>query len=114
MAANPLPQLPLEFKVQSSGEKTTVHCYGKLNSETAPQLRALVKPLIPNNRVVVLDLAGAQYMDSSGLAALVGLYTSAVASGKCTLQLIDLSPRVRELLRITKLLSVFEPFGEHL
>jgi anti-sigma B factor antagonist len=114
MAANPLPQSPLQFDVQQSDDATTVRCYGKLTSETAPELKSLVKPLIPNNRRILLDLANVQYMDSSGLASLVALYTSAVSSGNCKLQLKDLSPRVRELLRITKLLSVFEPFGEHL
>jgi anti-sigma B factor antagonist len=113
MAANPLP-LPLQFEVQKSDDATTIRCYGKLNSETAPELKSLVKPLIPHNPRIVLDLAHVQYMDSSGLAALVGLYTSAVSSGNCKLQLKELSPRVRELLRITKLLSVFESFGEHL
>lgn len=114
MAANPIPRLPLELTLSTTPDATTVHCVGKLNSETAPELRAFVKPLIPDGRLIVLDLSGVDYMDSSGLAALVGLYTSAVASANCKLKLKDLSPRVRELLRITKLLSVFEPFGEHL
>lgn len=96
MAANPLPQLPLQCDVQKSDDAATVRCYGKLTNETASELRSLVKPLIPNNRRVVLDLAGLEYMDSSGLATLVGLYTSAVSSGTCKLQLIDLSPRVRD------------------
>jgi anti-sigma B factor antagonist len=114
MAANPLPELPLRLDVERSADATTVHCYGKLNSSTAPELKSLVRPMIPDARRIVLDLSGVEYMDSTGLATLVGLYTSAVASKNCQLQLKDLTPRVRELLRITKLLSVFEPFGEHL
>jgi len=114
MAAYPVPQLPIQFGVERSAEATTVKCYGKLNSDTSPELKALVKPMIAETRRIELDLSGLEYMDSSGLATLVGLYTSAIASGNCRLQLSHLSPRVRELLRITKLLSVFEPFGEHL
>jgi anti-sigma B factor antagonist len=114
MAANPIPQFPLQLSVEKSNDAAIVRCHGKLINETSSELRSVVKPLIPENRRVVLDLSDVQYMDSSGLAALVGLYTSAISSGNCKLQLIDLSPRVRELLRITKLLSVFEPFGEHL
>jgi anti-sigma B factor antagonist len=94
----------MEFNIEALADKTTVRLQGKLNSKTAPELRALVKPLIPDGRLIVLDLSGVEYMDSSGLATLVGLYTSAVASANCKLQLIALSPRVRELLRITKLL----------
>ncbi len=115
MAANPVPQFPLEFAIgESQDNAVIVRCLGKLTSETTQELKAFVKPMFQNYRQVTLDLSGVQYMDSSGLAALVALYTSAIASGKSKLQLVKLSPRVRELLRITKLLSVFEPFGEYL
>jgi anti-anti-sigma factor len=58
-------------------------------------------------KLVVLDLTNVTYMDSSGLGAIVGLYVSAKRQ-KCGLKLINLSQRLQELFRITKLAKVFE------
>jgi anti-sigma B factor antagonist len=51
---------------------------GKLNMVSAPELRTLVLRVIEEgeNRVVV-DLSGIEFMDSSGLGALVGCLKSA-------------------------------------
>jgi anti-sigma B factor antagonist len=71
-----------------------------------------VKPVLLDKCRVILDLTDLGYMDSSGLGTLVGLYISAKKAG-CELQLINLSPRIRELLGVTHLLSVFETCGRH-
>ena len=44
-------------------------------------------------------------MDSMGIGSLVRLYVSAKSAGS-SLQLINLAPRIRQLLGITNLLSV--------
>jgi anti-sigma B factor antagonist len=114
MAANPVVPIPtLHLDVQRSENEIVVKCSGKLVHDVVGQLKSEVKPLIPQTKRIVLDLSDVAYMDSSGLGTIVGLYASAKSSG-CELKLINLGPRVRELLRITKLISVFEPFGEHL
>jgi anti-sigma B factor antagonist len=114
MAANPVvPSPPLQIRVHRSAEQIDVGCSGKLTSETSSLLKAEVKPLTTQTKRLVLDLGELQYMDSSGLGTVVGLYASARSHG-CELRLVNLAPRVKELLRITKLISVFEPFGEHL
>lgn len=114
MAANPVaPSSLLQVQVRKSGDEVVVLCSGKLTGETSSILKAEVKPLISQTRRLALDLAELDYMDSSGLGSLVGLYASARSNG-CELKLVKLGPRVKELLRITKLISVFEPFGEHL
>ena len=60
---------------------------------------------------LIVDMGGVNYMDSSGLGALVGLYVSATKQ-HCELKLIHLNHRVKELFRITKLASVFEGHEE--
>jgi anti-anti-sigma factor len=50
-------------------------------------------------------------MDSMGLGTLMSLYTSARTAG-CEMQLLNLGKRVRELLGLTNLLSVFTIIGE--
>ena len=92
---------------ESAGPLTTVVCHGRVVSETAGQIKALVKPLIPKGGRIVLDLTDVSYLDSSGLGTLVGLKVSAVKEGYCRLELVHLSPRVNELLRLSNLTQLF-------
>lgn len=62
---------------------------------------------------VVLDLTDLDSMDSSGLGAVIGLYVSAKNAGR-DFRLINLSPRVRELLGLTHLLSALTACGEYM
>jgi len=55
----------------------------------------------------VIDFADLTYLDSLGLGALVGLKVSAINKGLCKLELVNLSPRVRELLSLTNLTELF-------
>jgi ABC-type transporter Mla MlaB component len=56
--------------------KTTVHCTGRITSDTAQSLGMTVKPLFSDSNTVVLDLTNVNYMDSSGLGAIVSLFAS--------------------------------------
>jgi anti-sigma B factor antagonist len=116
MATHPVefPVRPLQLDVSSTNDSvTTVTCNGRLTSETSESFKTQVKGLIPRSRRIVLDLTNLSYMDSSGLGALVSVYASA-RSANVELKLINLSARIQQLLRLTKLASVFEPFGEYL
>ena len=85
----------------------TVHCHGRLVNQTAGELRETVKPLIPQGGTIVIDLTDVNFMDSMGLGTLVGLKVSAINEGYCTLTLVNLTPRIQELLRLTHLTSLF-------
>jgi len=52
---------------------------------------------------MVIDLGGVNYLDSSGLGAMVSLKVSALKQGFCTLEFVEMTPRVMELLRISNL-----------
>jgi anti-anti-sigma factor len=92
---------------ERSNAVTTVKCHGRIVNDTAGQLKDVVKPLIPQGGRIVLDLTDVEHLDSAGLGALVGLKASALNAGYCRLELINLSPRVADLLRITKLTQLF-------
>lgn len=92
---------------ETVGSITTVVCHGRVVGETAAQLKEAVKPLIPLGGHIVLDLTDVGYMDSSGLGTLVGLKVSALKEGYCKLELVNLSPRVKELLRLSNLSQLF-------
>jgi anti-sigma B factor antagonist len=89
-----------------------VRCHGKLVAGTTDILYAGVRHLIPDSKRIVLDLTDLTRMDSMGLGAVVRLYVSARSAG-CDVKLINLGPRVRQLLSVSNLLSVFATIEEY-
>jgi anti-sigma B factor antagonist len=102
---------PLTLDVDMTNEGTIVRCRGKLTSVASGTFHSEVKRLIPQTAKITIDLTEVSFMDSMGLGTIATLYVSAKTAG-CQLQLINLTPRVRELFSVTHLLSLFEPCGE--
>jgi anti-anti-sigma factor len=92
---------------QHSNKVTTIKCHGRLVSENAGEMKELVKPLIPLGGRIVIDLGDLNFLDSTGLGALVGLKASAIKQGMCMMELVNMTPRVLELVRITGLTQLF-------
>jgi len=89
---------------------TVVSCHGRIVfGEEAAALREDLKRILSSTRQIVLNLAGVSYIDSSGLGTLVGVYSSARASG-ADIKLTGLWQRLRDVLQITKLVTVFEVY----
>ncbi len=107
-----IPVRELNLETYAWEDATVVRCTGRLTTETSVLLKTEVRTLLPSRRRLILDLTDLSHMDSSGLGALVGLYISA-RGASCELQLVNLSPRIRELLNITNVLSVFENCGRY-
>jgi anti-anti-sigma factor len=95
--------LPFGYEVELSGDTTLVKCHGRIVSDTVGDLKQLIKPMIPKCRRIVLDLSDVSFVDSSGLGTLVGLKVSAASAAYCSLEFINFSPLVKELLHTTKL-----------
>jgi anti-sigma B factor antagonist len=94
------------------GNAAVVRCRGKLVVGVNNILYTKVSELIPDNKRIVLDLTDLTFMDSTGLGTLVRLYVAARSTG-CNLELTNLGKRIRELLGIANLLSVFTIIGEN-
>ncbi len=90
-----------------------VEASGKLEfGESCLQLRELTKRLASDGgRNVILNMAGISYVDSAGLGLLLSIYATIRNQGG-ELKLMNVGPRVHELLRITNLLPVFEIFED--
>lgn len=58
---------------------------------------------------ILLDLNGVTTIDSSGIGELVSAYTT-VANRGGKLKLLNLPPKVNDILQITQLISVFEVY----
>jgi anti-sigma B factor antagonist len=102
----------MEVSVEHAGSEAVVRLSGKLVAGDTEGVYQEVRRLIPDCKRIVLDLTDLAYMDSMGLGTIIRLYASAKSAG-CDLQLINLSKRIRELLGLTNLLSVFSICGEH-
>jgi len=101
----------LTLDVDRTGDPVVVRCHGKLVAGATDSLHTEVSQLIPGAKRIVLDLTDLTQMDSMGLATIVRLYVSAKSAG-CSLQLINLGPRIQQLLRITKLLPLLADLGK--
>lgn len=74
------------------------------------QVKERIKDLLADGqRKILLNLAEVNYIDSAGLGALISSYTTARREGG-TLKLVNLTKRIKDLLAITKLITVFETF----
>ncbi len=56
---------------------------------------------------ILLNLAGVDYMDSTGLGELIAAYTTVTRQGGA-IKVVGLTKRVSDLLAITKVLTVFD------
>ena len=114
MSTNPpsAPASGLDLKVYIEEAATVVRCNGRLTAGLTANLKEQVKELIPHTKLIVLDLTYLHHMDSSGLGTIVALYVSA-RRANCDLRLINFNKRVRELLGMSNLLSVFEACGQY-
>ena len=96
---------------QDRNRVTTIRCHGELVSNTVAEIKDVVGPLIVPGGRIVIDMGDVKHLDSAGLGALVGLKTSAIRQGSCSLELSNMTPGVLELLRITHLTQIFSPQG---
>ncbi|MDQ3255305.1 MAG: STAS domain-containing protein [Acidobacteriota bacterium] len=80
--------------------------------EGTATLRRDTRRLIAEGRVeIVLNLAGVRYVDSSGLGEMVAAQTAARRCGG-RVALLGLSPNVRGLFEMTRLVDVFDVYED--
>ncbi len=101
----------MDIAQRDSGEVTILDLTGKLTiGEDTDKLRDKVNSLLlEGNTKVVLNLGGVPYVDSAGLGELVRTHSTAKKNGGQVV-LLSVTERIKDLLSITKLLSVFDSF----
>jgi anti-sigma B factor antagonist len=102
----------LTFEIERDGDSAIVKCHGRFVAGTTEELYQDVKHLLPQLKLVVIDLQDLTYVDSMGLGALVRLYSTAKQTG-CEFKLLHLGKQLRNVLKMTNLLSVFTQAEDH-
>jgi anti-sigma B factor antagonist len=102
----------LAFEIEREGDTAVVKSHGRLVAGTTEALYQEVKDLLPQTKVVVVDLAALTYVDSTGLGTLVRLHASARKLG-CDFKLLHLGKQLRNVLKLANLLSVFSQVEDH-
>ncbi len=78
--------------------------------EESNAFREKVKGLLAaGKKNIILNLAQVGYIDSAGLGTLVSTFHSARSQG-ATLKLVALGSKFKEVLQVTKLMTVFDTY----
>jgi len=113
MAANPITPVPeLTFRTEKNADEAIVFISGRITSATSGLLQTKVRGLIPETKRILLDLENVNYIDSSGIGAMVAVYFAATRA-QCDLRVANAQPRIRDLFEITKLSAVLENHEGH-
>jgi anti-anti-sigma factor len=95
----------LEITTHNLGNASMFRCSGRITLEHADKLRMFVMKHAPS--IAVLDLAEITAMDAAGVGILVSLRWWAKTTGT-RLKLMNLTPRVEDLLELFDLRAAFE------
>ena len=102
-ASAPDHTLTIEQSVSPKGTLTLV-CRGRITLETASHFRSKVKHLASQHKLLRADLSAVHSVDNAGLGIIFATYISAKSRG-CELTLVNVHPRIKDLLNITNLTS---------
>ena len=101
----------LDIKERQAGDVTVLDMTGSIRmGEGSGVLRSAIRNLVTGGKKkILLNLAGVKYIDSSGIGELIANYTTVSKDGG-QMKLLSLTEKVRDLLVITKLLTVFDSY----
>ena len=96
-----------------AGPVTVVDLSGRITlGDGSALLRKTIRGLLADERKkILLNLADVDYIDSSGIGELVSGFTAVKNKGG-DLKLLQLTKKVRDLLQITKLYTVFDIYSD--
>ena len=101
----------LKIKERQVGDVTVLDMDGKMRigESGAVFCNTIHRLLEESRRKILLNLKGVTHIDSSGLGELIASYNT-LHKTKGQVKLLHLTQRVRELMTLTKLLTVFDVY----
>jgi anti-sigma B factor antagonist len=99
----------MQTSLRQSGSAVIVDVVGDIDLQNSPRLRKTLLETLRHAPRVIVNLQQVRYIDSSGIASLVeGLKESQGLKNRFIL--FGLSKPAREVLRLTRLINVFEVY----
>jgi anti-sigma B factor antagonist len=92
----------LTIEVRRERDHAIVAAAGEIDIATVAELRERLFELADSGQSIVVDLSQVNFVDSTGLGALVGAAKRAAAHG-ATLHVVGARPQIRQLFRVTGL-----------
>lgn len=89
-------------------DRVTVLVEGELDLATVDQLTQLLHEQLSRQRPVILDMSGVRFIDSTGLAAILGALRRHEDDGGVLRIGGELQPQVRRLMELTGVLDLLE------
>jgi anti-sigma B factor antagonist len=102
--------LPPPFRIETADNgdgEVRIRPVGELDMSTAPELEASLAAACRPGRLLVVDLAGLEFMDSTGLTLLTRWSLAAERDG-FSLALAPGNDRIQRLFEITHLITHFK------
>ncbi len=101
--------MSVKLNTRQVGDVSVVDVAGRITlGEGSSALRDLLRDMVSKGQKnILLNLGEVSYIDSSGIGELVSGFTTVTNSGG-QLKLLGLNKRVKDLLQITKLYTVFD------
>jgi anti-sigma B factor antagonist len=105
--------MSLNVKVRKADNAVIVDLSGRLTiGEPVMLLRETLRVHVhQGDRHFILNLADVSYIDSSGLGELVSSFTT-VRNKQGDVKLLNLTSKAKDLLQMTKLLTVFDTYDD--
>lgn len=105
--------MSVKLNTRQVGDVTVIDAAGRITlGEGASAFRDAIRDLAAKgDKKLLLNLSDVSYIDSSGIGEMVSGFTTVTNHGG-QLKLLGLSKRVKDLLQITKLYTVFEVFDD--
>jgi anti-sigma B factor antagonist len=105
--------MAFSVKTRKVGDVSVIDMSGRLSmGEAVLLLRNTTRPLIEGgNLKFILNLGDVAHIDSAGLGELIATYTS-VRNRQGDVKLLNLDKKAKDLLQMTKLLTVFDTYND--
>lgn len=105
---------PFSVTANRDGTTTVLQLVGELDMATVPQLRTVAFAELdqPGCEVLALDVAGLDFLDSTGIGSWVEIRRRAADSGKRVV-VREMPPYIHRILEIGSLTSLFAEQAEH-
>jgi anti-sigma B factor antagonist len=101
----------MQIDERSVGNVKVLDMSGKLTQGDAMFKDKIHSMVNQGHNKILINMAGVTYIDSAGLGELVGAFTTVKRAGG-SVKFQNVTGKVKDLLTITKLVTVFETFDQ--